>query len=79
MSSKWTHALTTSRCIGGMARFRTRARRQTTRLAATPLGRDVLLRLIDGARVSLGVGVVAALMSAALGGSIGLMAGVPRR
>ena len=39
------------------------------------LGRDVLLRLIDGARVSLSVGVVAVFISVSLGGPIGVIAG----
>ena len=44
-------------------------------LGTDHLGRDELLRLIDGARVSLGVGVIAVLISAGVGGLIGLVAG----
>jgi peptide/nickel transport system permease protein len=44
-------------------------------LGTDHLGRDVLLRLIDGARVSLSVGVIAVLISAGFGGLIGLVAG----
>ncbi len=39
------------------------------------LGRDVLVRVAYGARVSLGVGVVATLVSVAIGVVVGLMAG----
>jgi peptide/nickel transport system permease protein len=39
------------------------------------LGRDLLLRLLDGGRVSLLVGITAALTSAILGTAIGLVAG----
>jgi peptide/nickel transport system permease protein len=39
------------------------------------LGRDVLLRLIDGARVSLSVGFIAVVISAGLGGLVGLISG----
>jgi len=38
-------------------------------------GRDVLLRLIDGGRVSLTVGIFAVVISAGIGGLIGLVAG----
>jgi peptide/nickel transport system permease protein len=44
-------------------------------LGTDHLGRDVLLRLIDGARVSLSVGVIAVLVSAGFGGLLGLVAG----
>jgi ABC-type dipeptide/oligopeptide/nickel transport system permease subunit len=44
-------------------------------LGTDHLGRDVLLRLIDGARVSLSVGVIAVLISAGFGAMIGLIAG----
>lgn len=43
-------------------------------LGTDDLGRDVLLRLMAGARVSLGVGVATALVAAALGTIIGLLA-----
>ncbi|PHK96225.1 NAD synthetase [Pseudoroseomonas rhizosphaerae] len=43
-------------------------------LGADELGRDLLLRLLHGARVSLGVGVAAALAAALLGTAIGLLA-----
>jgi peptide/nickel transport system permease protein len=44
-------------------------------LGTDHLGRDVLLRLIDGARVTLSVGFIAVLISASLGGLVGLLAG----
>ena len=44
-------------------------------LGADELGRDVLARLLEGARVSLAVGLVAALAAAAIGAAIGLAAG----
>ncbi|MFN4087420.1 MAG: ABC transporter permease [Alphaproteobacteria bacterium] len=44
-------------------------------LGRDDLGRDVLARLLDGARVSLFVGFAAALTSAVLGTAIGLVAG----
>jgi peptide/nickel transport system permease protein len=44
-------------------------------LGTDHLGRDVLLRLIDGARVSLTVGFAAVLISASVGGIVGLLSG----
>jgi peptide/nickel transport system permease protein len=44
-------------------------------LGTDELGRDLLLRLIDGGRVSLLVGITAALAAAGLGTAIGLLAG----
>jgi peptide/nickel transport system permease protein len=44
-------------------------------LGTDQLGRDVLLRLIDGGRVSLSMGVIAVSISVLLGGSIGLVSG----
>ncbi|CAK0771693.1 Oligopeptide transport system permease protein AppC [Azospirillaceae bacterium] len=44
-------------------------------LGADELGRDLLLRLLYGGRVSLFVGLVAALISSGVGASIGLTAG----
>jgi peptide/nickel transport system permease protein len=44
-------------------------------LGTDELGRDLLLRLLDGGRVSLLVGITAALTAAALGTAIGLVAG----
>jgi ABC-type dipeptide/oligopeptide/nickel transport system permease subunit len=44
-------------------------------LGTDHFGRDVLLRLIDGGRVSLGVGLIAVVISAIAGGLIGLFAG----
>lgn len=44
-------------------------------LGTDELGRDVLVRLIYGARVSLGIGLVVALVSASFGLVIGLIAG----
>lgn len=44
-------------------------------LGTDHFGRDVLLRLIDGGRVSLGVGLIAVLISAVFGGTVGLVAG----
>lgn len=44
-------------------------------LGTDQFGRDVLLRLIDGARVSISVGVLAVAIGASLGGAIGLLSG----
>lgn len=44
-------------------------------LGTDALGRDMLSRLLYGARVSLGIGFVAALMSAVIGTTLGLLAG----
>jgi peptide/nickel transport system permease protein len=44
-------------------------------LGTDELGRDILLRLLEGGRVSLAIGCVAALAAAALGASVGLAAG----
>jgi peptide/nickel transport system permease protein len=44
-------------------------------LGTDQLGRDVLLRLIDGGRVSLSMGLIAVTISVVLGGTIGLVAG----
>jgi peptide/nickel transport system permease protein len=44
-------------------------------LGTDELGRDLLLRLLDGGRVSLIVGIAAALASAGLGTAVGLVAG----
>jgi peptide/nickel transport system permease protein len=44
-------------------------------LGTDHLGRDILLRLIDGARVSLSVGLIAVAISVLLGGGMGLAAG----
>ncbi|HVC50855.1 MAG TPA: ABC transporter permease [Stellaceae bacterium] len=44
-------------------------------LGTDELGRDVLLRLFEGGRVSLMIGIAAALAAAALGTTIGLVAG----
>ena len=44
-------------------------------LGTDELGRDLLLRLLDGGRVSLLVGITAALAAAVLGTAIGLVAG----
>ena len=44
-------------------------------LGTDNFGRDVLLRLIDGGRVSLSVGLIAVGISASVGGVIGLVAG----
>lgn len=44
-------------------------------LGTDHLGRDVLLRLIDGGRVSLSMGILAVLISVLLGGVMGLLAG----
>src|SRR5947207_6852179 len=44
-------------------------------LGTDHFGRDVLLRLIDGARVSISVGFIAVALSASVGGLIGLVAG----
>ena len=44
-------------------------------LGTDNFGRDVLLRLIDGGRVSLTVGLLAVAISASVGGLIGLVAG----
>src|SRR3546814_12007740 len=44
-------------------------------LGTDDLGRDVLARLLDGGRVSLFVGLAAAITSAAFGTDIGLLAG----
>jgi len=43
-------------------------------LGTDALGRDALLRLLGGARVSLAVGVVTALVAAAIGTAVGLLA-----
>jgi peptide/nickel transport system permease protein len=44
-------------------------------LGTDELGRDVLLRLLEGGRISLAIGVAAALAAAALGTGVGLVAG----
>jgi peptide/nickel transport system permease protein len=44
-------------------------------LGTDELGRDTLTRLVWGARVSLGVGFLAVLLSILIGGSIGMLAG----
>ena len=44
-------------------------------LGTDNFGRDVLLRLIDGGRVSLSVGLLAVVISASVGGVVGLVAG----
>ena len=44
-------------------------------LGTDHFGRDVLLRLIDGGRVSLSVGILAVVISASIGGLIGLVSG----
>lgn len=44
-------------------------------LGTDHFGRDVLLRLIDGGRVSLSVGILAVAISASIGGLIGLVSG----
>ena len=44
-------------------------------LGTDQFGRDVLPRLIDGARVSVSVGVIAVVISATVGGLVGLLAG----
>jgi peptide/nickel transport system permease protein len=58
------------------------ARRQAPSLAhwfgTDDLGRDVLTRVLHGARVSLAIGLLAALVAVALGTSIGLAAGFLR-
>lgn len=47
-------------------------------LGTDPLGRDVLSRILHGARISLGVGVGAVLLQALLGVTAGLLAGFYR-
>jgi len=44
-------------------------------LGTDELGRDMLLRLMEGGRISLTIGIVAALAAAALGTAVGLAAG----
>ena len=44
-------------------------------LGADPLGRDLLVRLLQGARVSLGVGLLSVLVSGTFGFVMGLLAG----
>src|SRR6185437_7594138 len=44
-------------------------------LGTDELGRDLLLRLLEGGRVSLAIGVAAALAAAAIGTAVGLVAG----
>ncbi|HXP06207.1 MAG TPA: ABC transporter permease [Stellaceae bacterium] len=44
-------------------------------LGTDELGRDMLLRLLEGGRVSLAIGVAAALTAAAIGATVGLAAG----
>jgi peptide/nickel transport system permease protein len=47
-------------------------------LGTDQLGRDLLLRLIDGARTSLSVGLIAVAIALVVGGAIGLVAGFSR-
>ncbi|MBE1537824.1 dipeptide/oligopeptide/nickel ABC transporter permease/ATP-binding protein [Actinomadura algeriensis] len=47
-------------------------------LGTDGLGRDLLSRIVDGARVSLGVGVGAVLLGLLIGGPLGLLAGYRR-
>lgn len=44
-------------------------------LGTDHLGRDVLLRLMDGARISLSMGLIAVVIAVVVGGGIGLIAG----
>jgi peptide/nickel transport system permease protein len=44
-------------------------------LGTDELGRDMLLRLLEGGRVSLAIGIAAALTAAAIGSAIGITAG----
>lgn len=47
-------------------------------LGTDQLGRDLLLRLIDGARTSLSIGLIAVAIALVVGGLIGLLAGFSR-
>lgn len=44
-------------------------------LGADPLGRDLLARLVEGGRVTLALALASVVVSAALGGAVGLIAG----
>lgn len=54
----------------------TTAKKRLHVLGTDELGRDVLIRLVYGARVSIGIGLIVALMSALVGLLIGSLAGV---